>query len=132
MANELIWSVILANPTDPVLVSDHSRKALPRGRSFPPQRFISYMRISIIISRSINGLGVSEAPLAPESPLLSRSISGVEKARVDSGRDRVDSLKPLQRNFISGGLRIDSRSPRVDSHHYKKFRIDSRQCGSRL
>ncbi|MED6175184.1 hypothetical protein PIB30_075966 [Stylosanthes scabra] len=43
MANELIWSVILANPTDPVLVPDYSQeRTSPRTFFHAPMFLISY------------------------------------------------------------------------------------------
>ncbi|MED6171164.1 hypothetical protein PIB30_038246 [Stylosanthes scabra] len=39
MANDLIWLVLITNPTNPVHLPDHSKNVHPRGRSFTPQRY---------------------------------------------------------------------------------------------
>ncbi|MED6174463.1 hypothetical protein PIB30_069219, partial [Stylosanthes scabra] len=70
----LIWSVIVANPPDPVHVPDHSQPHIPDDvRSRPKCYFKNHLGFPSIILSFVHDVRVPFMPHTLESPLLSET-----------------------------------------------------------
>ncbi|MED6214068.1 hypothetical protein PIB30_099397 [Stylosanthes scabra] len=76
MAKELIWPIIIANPTDPVYIPDHSQHVLPQGRYITPQCLLNHHNWGFPCDHHVpifHDMGVPWAPFYDRESAIVRS-----------------------------------------------------------